>query len=151
MQKLKFEQIGTKHFKGTVDITDPCYDKDVWCRTTADVKDGEYCCAVWTEKTANCGKRVRIIGIYLNSQIPAETDMEEIGEIGVDAGLAGFFMNKPDYTDEEWEAFCDALNTGIAWLNDEGFFSYSGYGDGCYSVYAHKDANGDIDALEIKF
>lgn len=29
MRKAK---IGVMDFHGSVDITDPCYDKDVWCR-----------------------------------------------------------------------------------------------------------------------
>ena len=76
--------------------------------------------------------------------------MEEIGSIGVDAGLAGFFMNKPDYTDEQWTEFCESIREGDAWIKDEGFFSSSGNGDGCYGVYAYKQ-NGEITALEIRF
>ena len=76
--------------------------------------------------------------------------MEEIGSIGVDAGLAGFFMNKPDYTDEQWTEFCESIRDGDAWIKDEGFFSSSGNGDGCYGVYAYKQ-NGEITALEIRF
>jgi hypothetical protein len=76
--------------------------------------------------------------------------MEEIGEIGVDAGLAGFFNDKPDYTDDEWSEFCDSIRNGNAWIRDEGFFSSSGYGDGCYPVNACR-INGEIVALEIRF
>lgn len=31
MRKTK---IGVMDFHGSVDITDPCYNKDVWCRIT---------------------------------------------------------------------------------------------------------------------
>lgn len=154
---MRRKKIGTKHFEGTVDITDPCYDKDVWCRMTAEVKAGEYECHIWrqTEKCNYDGReykdvRVGVIGIYLDGIIPAARAMEEIGEIGVDAGLAGFFMNKPDYNDDEWGEFCDSIREGDAWIKDEGFFSSSGYGDGCYGVYAYK-VNNEITALEIRF
>lgn len=155
MRKYK---IGTKHFEGIVDITDPCYDKGTWCRMTSEVKPGEYTCRVWRHATKGVynGReykdvRVGIIGIYLNDIIPNVKLMQPIGEIGVDTGLAGFFMNKPDYNDEEWGRFCDSLRNGKdAWINDEGFFSSSGYGDGCYGVYAYKQ-NNEITALEIRF
>ena len=154
---MRRKKIGTKHFEGIVDITDPCYNRSVWCRMTAEVKAGEYDCIIWrnTDKGVYNGEeykdvRVGVIGIYLNGIIPPQKSMEEIGSIGVDAGLAGFFMNKPDYNDEEWDEFCDSIRKGDAWIKDEGFFSSSGYGDGCYGVYAYK-INNEIVALEIRF
>ena len=150
--------IGIKNFHGSVDITDPCYDRDVWCcMNDVKIKDGEYTCAIWmhTEKGEYDGepcidRRVGIIGIYLEGAIPCQRAMEEIGSIGVDAGLAGFFHKKPDYDDAAWSSFCDTIQTGSAWLTKDGFFSSSGYGDGGYGVYAHK-TDGEIDALEIRF
>lgn len=102
-----------------------------------------------------CGKeykdcRVGVIGIYLDGVIPPQKSMKEIGVIGVDAGLAGFFMNKPDYTDEQWHDFCESIRKGDAWIKDEGFFSSSGYGDGCYPVFAYT-VDDEIIALEIRF
>jgi hypothetical protein len=154
---MRRKKIGTKHFEGTIDITDPCYDRDVWCRMTAEVKAGEYDCHIWrhTSKEIWNGEeykdvRVGIIGIYLDGIIPPQRSMEQIGSIGVDAGLAGFFMNKPDYNDEEWDDLCNSIDDGDAWIRDDGFFSSSGYGDGCYDVYAYKRDN-EIVALEIRF
>jgi hypothetical protein len=154
MRKYK---IGTKHFEGTVDITDPCYSKGVWCRMTAEVKAGEYDCRIWRHTTKGVYNRreyndVRVgkIGIYHNGIVPNVKLMQLIGSIGVDAGLAGFFMNKPDYNDEEWEELCLSIRGGDAWIRDDGFFSHSGYGDGCYGVYAYKRDN-EIVALEIRF
>lgn len=154
---MRMKRIGTKHFEGIIDITDPCYDKGTWCRMTAEVKAGEYDCRIYrhTDKIEYNGReyndvRVGKIGIYLDGIVPNVKLMEEIGEIGVDAGLAGFFMNKPDYNDEEWDDFCDSIRNGNAWIRDEGFFSSSGYGDGSYPVYAYKIDN-EIVALEIRF
>jgi hypothetical protein len=158
MKKLKPIEIGYRYFTESVDITDPCYRKDVWCRMNdVKVKPGEYKCVTWMRPDTYTyeGKtyddtRVAIIGIYLNGLVPNEDYMEEIGEIGVDAGLAGFFNNKPDYNDDEWSEFCDSIRDGCAWIKDEGFFSSSGYGDGCYPVNAFR-MNGEIVALEIRF
>lgn len=143
---MKRKLIGRKHFGGLIDITDPCYDRDVWCRSTAIVKDGLYDCIVWETDSSQVG----IIGIYLNGNMPAQRDMKPITTIGVDAGLAGFFINKPDYDDEEWKIFCNRLQDGDAWIIDEGFFSTSGDGDGLYDVFANKQ-KGEIAALEIRF
>lgn len=154
---MRRKKIGTKYFEGMVDITDPCYDRDVWYRMNAEVKAGEYTCYVWrhTNKRVFMNKEykdicVGVIGIYLNGVIPPQKSMENIGYIGVDSGLAGFFMNKPDYNFDEWHDFYDSIRNGDAWIKDEGFFSSSGDGDGEYPVYASK-VNGEIIALEIRF
>ena len=98
---MRKKLIGRKHFEGLIDITDPCYDKDVWCRMNATVKAGTYECRVWkqTEKYEYEGEEhkyqiVGIIGIYLDGIIPPQKQMEEIGSIGVDAGLAGFLKTR---------------------------------------------------------
>ena len=45
MRKTK---IGVMDFHGSVDITDPCYNKDVWCRmNNVKISEGEYACYVW--------------------------------------------------------------------------------------------------------
>jgi len=160
---MRRKTIGYKKFGNSIDITDPCYDKDVWCRmNNIHIKSGNYQCIVWmnTDKGEYDGKpyedtRVGIIGIYLDGAIPLQKSFVEIGSIGVDAGLAGFFIDKPDYSEDEWSNFCDLLwkTTGKsknAWIIDEGFFSESGYGDGCYGVYANK-IDGEITSVEIRF
>ena len=156
---MRRKTIGTMDFHGSVDITDPCYSKDTWCRMNdVKIKEGLYTCVVWhhTEKgkfdegEPYSYKLVGIIGIYLGGQIPLAKDMEEIGSIGVDAGLAGFFHNKPDYDDDAWSAFCERVRNGDAWLTEDGFYSSSGHGDGGYGVFAHKQ-DGEIVALEIRF
>lgn len=157
--RLRRKTIGKKHFGPTIEITDPCYDRDVWCRMNhLKIVEGEYTCTIWrhTDRYTYDGReitdtRVGRIGIYLDGIIPPQKKMEEIGDIGVDAGLAGFFMNKPDYSDNEWLDFCDSIKKGDAWIKPEGFFSSSGYGDGGYPVVAAKNENGDITAVEIVF
>ena len=143
---MRKEIIGQINFSGTVDITDPCYNKEVWCRMNqVPIKKGKYTCMVWMKDGT-----VGIIGIYYGGVIPRQSHMKEIGEIGVDAGLAGFFHNKPDYDDETWTDLCNLVREGKAWITKDGFFSFSGYGDGGYGVYAYK-TEGETTALEIRF
>ena len=107
---MRRKKIGVMDFHGSVDITDPCYDKDVWCRMN-DVKisDGEYTCNVWHHTDKGTYKDgtpysyilVGAIGIYRNGDIPRQKDMEKIGSIGVDAGLAGSEMC---IRDRGWQA-----------------------------------------------
>lgn len=155
---MRRKKIGAMDFHGSVDITDPCYNRDVWCRMNdVRIREGEYACMVWhqTEKgeyggKPYCYKVVGMIGIYLDGVVPPQKSMKEIGRIGVDAGLAGFFHEKPDYSDEEWGAVCDRSAHGDAWLTEDGFYSSSGYGDGFYGVFA-AEQDGEITALEIRF
>ena len=100
----------------------------------------------------------------LHSQI--YTGFDCIGTICVDAGLAGFFENKPDFTNDEWSHFCD-LTFGNETDNDfkvidncayvkngnnyKGFYTSSGEGDGNYHVYVKKDDNGKTIAAYIDF
>ena len=127
---------GTINLPNIIDITDPCYNKDVWCRiNNFPIPAGEYECYTLianNEETGGWGERVARIGIRKGKAMR----YEQKGTIGVDAGLAGFFNNKPDYNDEEWQEFCETIRTGNAWLTPNGFFSSSGYGDGSYKVYA---------------
>ena len=162
---MRKKLVGKMNFGGIVQITDPCYDNDVWCRTTIDVIPGDYSCYVWhnTDKYESDGKmvsdtRVGVIGIYLEGAIPPQKSMEEVATIGVDAGLAGFFMKKPDYDDSQWDEFCNLVcgTKKDEWiikdkLETEGFFSSSGYGDGVYPVYVAKTPGGGIYAAEIRF
>lgn len=150
---MRRKNIGKIALGSQVDVTDPCYDKDVWCRMNAvKIKPGNYDCNIWISKEKTWGERVGVIGVYLDGNVPSRRSMERIGSIGVDAGMAGFFHNKPDYDDEQWEALCDATcGDAKAWITSDGFFSESGFGDGEYNVYAQKNKDGDIVAIEIAF
>ena len=45
---MRRKKIGTMNFHGSVDVTDPCYDRDVWCRMNdVKIKQGEYDCYIW--------------------------------------------------------------------------------------------------------
>lgn len=142
------EYVGEIELNGTVDITDPCYDKDVWCRMTADCDAGLYKGYIELVDDDNgWGTRVSSISIFKGNKIWNIEEMKLIGTIGVDAGLAGFFNNKKDFNDKEWEEFCSKISDGEAWCLYDGIFSSSGYGDGVYNVYA----NEELSAFTIVF
>lgn len=132
------EFVGKLTLNGQVDITDPCYDKSAWCRMTSYCQPGEYYGYVETKDEGKWGIRVSKIMIFKDNKFCNYWDI--IGRIGVDAGMAGFFNNKPDFNDEEWSKLCDAvLYNGKAWAMYDGIFSDSGYGDGTYPVFTNED------------
>lgn len=162
-----YKYVGIFNHKGNkIDITDPCYDKGTWCRTTQELPEGEYECWVDIVDYGDWGKRVALSQIIKkdldNSDIYART---RIAEIGVDAGLAGFFDNKPDYDDAAWSEFCEwswqkenqIERKTVALANEdnaakcEGFFTSSGFGDGCYDVIALYDKDDKLIGYEINF
>ena len=156
---------------GLVDITDPCYERSVWCRMNdVRVRPGKYDCFSFVGEIDDWGPRV-----WINQIVHQEVDefdhfrMECIGSIGVDAGLAGFFAKDKNYSDKEWADFCSEINRQNKIFREPGdtlyrsyfkidedgkspvgFFTQSGCGDGGYDVYAAKVGD-EIVALEIRF
>lgn len=120
---------------GAIDISDPSYDEDVWCRiNNFPISTGTYECYTWTasdKETGGWGKRIARIGIRIPGY--SADKYERKGMIGVDSGLAGFFNC------DTRKAFDEVLNghnsTKDVFLLDDAFFSSSGYGDGGYDVY----------------
>lgn len=135
---------GTVVFESTkLDVTDPGYDKNVWCRMTVDIIPGEYIYKAYIRKIGDSGRRVTQLSI-INVSVKSRARLGKcVGEIGVDAGLAGFFENKPDYDFDEWRKICEMLddNSFVYEAKKEndfhcnGVFSSSGLGDGEYPVY----------------
>jgi hypothetical protein len=142
---------------GLVDITDPCYDRDTWCRINGvKVRRGTYNAVYYLGDNGRITKTAIIHTSLFNSkEIPdiKKYDYEYVGDIGVDAGLAGFFIApKPDYTNEEWQQICEELNTNgnAVSLNSQGFFTSSGWGDGMYKVWG-TSVDGEMVSLFIEF
>ena len=157
--------------KGIISATDPCYNGNVWCRKdNIKIVPGDYQVNTYTDDDG----RVTILQIILKDQSVIDrfnSKSENIDKswrtiaenIGVDAGLCGFFQDKPDFTDEEWTDFCQNISyngDGNLWEgkrpNEKGFFTESGYGDGIYSCHAIRMAVGNrktprIVALELRF
>lgn len=166
-----------KFFEKQVDITDPCYPNDdahMEYRLAVPITAGDYECVTWEhveDGDINDG-RTMIIGIYLNGAEPNMGTAEIVGTIGVDTGTAGFFMNKPNYTDEEWQRIVRSdfesiddcyelpwpelmqkvhaagIHAPDVHVTKEGFYSCIGWGDGDYYVLGYKE-NGEFIAFEI--
>ena len=151
MIRMDMEIFGEHYFTSKVDITDPCYDKGTWCRKTVNVVEGNYDLCYTMADEGAWGNRVAKIAIFHKDYSMDIINAKLIGEIGVDAGLAGFFNDKKDYTDAEWSEFCHNIDGKDLIEIDNGFFSSSGYGDGMYDVYAYYNDNNEIVGLEIIF
>lgn len=171
-------------YNDTIDITDPCYSRGVWCRLNdIPIEPGEYRFAYYKGyKHEQCDiDRLNEIAMEFDEGPASDKDIEKdlkdiqsrvfcieiqrkgrayqlnsskweyIGSIGVDAGLAGFFWNKPDFDDDAWSDFCSKINWDKdTFIDQYGFYSSSGYGDGCYEVYGIKEGDKYI-ALKICF
>ena len=150
-EKNNIQALGVFDFsKGTIEVTDPCYDKVVWCRTNIDVLPGKY------EGTAHFEngrvKMLQIIHEDYTATIDDCTFVENYNEIGVDSGLCGFFQDKPDFSDEEWHSFCEEyfFNESCGQV-PYGFWSSSGYGDGCYTVFEYHNVNDTVVGLTLLY
>lgn len=156
-----------KYIKGEIvfdtdmlDVTDPCYDKDVWCRSRVPIAAGKYIYEVKIKGNGPFGERVhelRLTKADTNGRLRLG---QLVTTIGVDAGMAGFFEDKPDYDNETWNKICDYTFTGNkkCWVVDKstplgcvGVFSFSGYGDGEYGVYELIDRDGYRCGYLIRF
>lgn len=171
---VKHKLVGTFEANdGLIDITDPCYDRGTWCaKFDLPVKEGTYSCfidivnfpSLYLENDTDTKPKTmddeRIVNLrivhqdYLHHLLDKQWELIDV-EIGVDAGLCGFYNHKPDLKDEAWNEFCDTLknfkNTYLACdLRDYGITVSSGFGDGCYEVYKKLDGN-EIVALELRF
>ena len=130
-----------------INITDPSYDEDVWCRiNNFPIPAGEYECYVRVlnnKETEGFGDRIAVCGI--RKEKPDQ--YQRIGMIGVDSGMAGFFNcdNKKVFENMIQHGYTDDVFAG-----DDYFYTSSGYGDGGYDVYAgYKDGN--ITEVYIEF
>ena len=75
-QRLTKKKYGWYDFEGLVDITDPCYDRDVWCRINdVKVKESSFECVAWVGED----KRVMRMGIYWMGYVPPQKEMELFG------------------------------------------------------------------------
>lgn len=159
MNNEKLIYVGDFEIKENEDllISDPCYDDDCWCRNlvkSETIKKGVYSAFVVEKDYGDWGLRIKEL-IIANSEYLNIHDLEnsvkdldfcvELKEVGVDAGLCGFFVNKPSYNREEWYKICDFLypekhciNYILATKDNpfmcNGVCSSSGFGDGSYRV-----------------
>lgn len=133
----------------TVKVTDPCYAKNVWCTLEENIPKGRYDILIKGD-----GKTVRGVAMVNKTCSYLKAfESEYLGDIGVDSGMAGFFVNKPNFEGDGWEKF---LNEYVFSEPTEyhscpwGVFTTSGDGDGTYEVYT-LHYGGRIVGLAIDF
>ena len=123
-------------------IIDPGYDDDVIYMTTADnLLPGKY--ELYVSKNRTHTRVISSLLVHNDYTNKAFNDHIENGMIGVDSGLAGYFINKPNFNDKEWKEFIDDYITNDAkeqiYECPWGVFTNTGYGDGLYEVWKIKD------------
>lgn len=104
---MRRKKIGTMNFHGSVDITDPCYDRDVWFRMTdVKIRKGVYTCI-------HGGINADSYELVFDGDLPAQTaeDVFRIFNLEHPNGYRGRSMSVSDIVWMEgigyW--FCDSI------------------------------------------
>ena len=159
-------------------VSDPCYERDVWCCGTVDnCKIGTWEAGVFVRDEGEWGERMAVLAVRFAEdgprfeEITRATDKGLKGwtmcrfEVGVDSGQAGIFddahymdnsifedVAKSDYGDEWYNHCCDiTLSRMQAGVLPFGVVSRSGYGDGGYYAMTHRAPDGQVDGIYIGF
>lgn len=154
---------GTITLGSRVMISDPCYRLDIWCQGVLNnVLPGEYHCHTYMYDTNGWGRRVCAISVAHVDYEYEELNADEVMpfDVGVDSGQAGIFDFKyytkhhEPFLDKKWyNDVCDLTlsiqQAGI--IDDKGFVSSSGYGDGGYSCAVRRNDDGYIIGIVILF
>lgn len=136
--------------KGLVDISDPGYELDKYLYIDSlKVKPG-----IWNASLLADDDNLIYSLKISHEDFNGKCDLEKnVGEIGVDSGLAGFFASpRHEYTDAEWDRFVSEYyeNDSVYMNTLNGVITNSGYGDGWYDVTAQY-CNNEIVSLTLTF
>ena len=159
-------------------VSDPCYERNVWCcGTVDDCKIGTWEAGVFVRDEDDWGERMAVLAARFADGGPR---FEEISratdkglkdwtmcrfEVGVDSGQAGIFdethyMDNSIFEtkaqhdiDEEWYNHCCdiTLSSMGAGVLPFGVVSRSGYGDGGYYAMKHSAPDGQVDGIYVVF
>lgn len=178
MKKDKFN-LGTIELGNEVVVSDPCYSLGTWCQGhLTDVKAGKYNAFMNKASFDDWGRRVTELWVCLEGT-SKKFPKKLVGniDIGVDSGSAGIFdaryyekhhpiggeMDKKWYKrqfelcyiyDMDGNKVNPSSDTerrdGVV-LDGKGCVSFSGYGDGSYTLFVELDEEKKITSLGIKF
>ena len=153
-------QLGNK-----VMVSDPCYGLNTWCQGVLEnVLPGTYDCEVEYSDEGAWGVRVAAIEVTHTNCGAYGFEITDF-TVGVDSGQAGIFdydyyvkyhedTNGRREVDDDWyDRVCDiTLSEESAGTIDElGFVSSSGYGDGGYDCWVARNRDGYIVAIRIEY
>lgn len=148
-------------------VSDPCYDRSVWCMATdVAVKPGKYVVYIAKKDEKEFGTRVAVIMAVHEDYIKEIKEDWETYDccIGVDSGQCGIFdddiypkdeKSGGEYDDENsFYGECCKLTLGDSHFgllrNGNGVVSSSGYGDGSYELFCQY-YDGERIALMVDF
>lgn len=144
-------------------VSDPCYQKGVWCAGTLDnVKPGLYEVEVSYMDCGNWGRRVSMIKVLHEDYSGIPVGFNDTGqfEVGVDSGCAGIYDAEyfdkyhVSEVDNEWLEMAFEATDGkdrCGTLDDMCVISASGFGDGGYECYITRDRKDRIISIGIVF
>ena len=139
---------------GKMTLSDPCYEKGIWCAQEINVKPGTW--NAYIEKDSN--NRVCFLSAvhddfdtYQNFEIMGDSE-----ELGVDSGQMCIWDSSDyDNGDVRYGEIGDGtLSEDAYYLGGHGIASLTKYGDGGYIAtlfYESEDEDADVIAIEFDF
>ena len=139
---------------GQVHLSDPCYDLSTWCgKYNVPAKNG-----TWFAEVLESNNRIAQFGAYHEDH---EEDWVSFfdQDFGVDSGQFGIFDveiydPESDYDTPGFYRDCCDVTLSRAMcgvVQNRGFVSSTGWGDGSYSAEAKFDENGNLVKFMITF
>lgn len=111
---MRKKLIGRKHFEGVIDITDPCYDRNVWCRMNTPLGKNKILIAEkdYFEDRNEFRIYIKDVSTGVETQNIALIRKSLKNEDAVECLVWGD-KNNDDYTDRFVMDFCDESGTMV--------------------------------------
>lgn len=165
LELLPKEEKGIITLSDAVRVTDPCYDLDTWCAgTIKNVLPGEFkCYSQKTDMGEDWGIRVANIEVRHKDYPDVEpTEYLSDLDVGVDSGQCGLFddayfagfCDNDEKKDEFYHNVCNLTykdGCEADTIDDKGFVSASGNGDGSYACFVGRNEDGKVVSIKIDY
>lgn len=162
--RVTVKEIGKIRIDGNITISDPCYEPGIWCAFQERALPGWYKCFVEVQDIPVWGERIASMTAVREDFVDDYKLLPfyDVDRVGVDSGQMGIYDSDyfaenqvdNDYDNPEswYRQVCDVTlsDTQAGIMDQQGFVSASGYGDGSYNVIAF-ESNGDIVAIKVEF
>jgi hypothetical protein len=142
---------------GLVHLSDPCYKIDTWCgQYNVPAKNGDWEATV---EYTDSGRVASFSAFFLQIDPHPAPTTQTVFYIGVDSGQFGIFDAEIYDPESDYESpgfyrdCCDATlaRAGAGVVQDKGFVSRTGWGDGSYECVMTKTENGELVGIDIVF